>query len=386
MIISINFFHHFFLHTPFSFPTFFLSNTAIVVAPIPSGDPCLPSPCGANSQCHAIGQTPACSCLPNYIGRPPNCRPECTSNSECPPTRACINEKCRDPCPGSCGPFATCNVVKHQPICRCQDQYTGDPFSGCYPTPVAPIADEVRQPCNPSPCGINAECRERDGAGSCSCIPEYFGDPYVECRPECILNTDCPRTKACVNQKCRDPCPGACGINAECHVVNHSPTCSCIPGYIGNPSVACHEPPKRMKTSSVNFQDQNLTEIFSSLELDPPQNPCQPSPCGPYSICREINGHGVCSCQPNYIGSPPGCRPECIVSSECSQDKACINQKCVDPCPGTCGDNARCQVINHNPICSCPNGYVGDPFIRCVVEKSMIRFSTCHTSLSIAKF
>lgn len=27
---------------------------------------------------------------------------------------------------------------------------------------------------------------------------------------------------------------------------------------------------------------------------------------------------------------------------------------------------ARCQVVNHNPICSCPNNYVGDPFEQCV--------------------
>lgn len=42
----------------------------------------------------------------------------------------------------------------------------------------------------------------------------------------------------------------------------------------------------------------------------------------------------------------------------------------MDPCPGTCGFNARCQVINHNPICSCNPGYNGDPFVRCNLETS----------------
>jgi len=96
-----------------------------------------------------------------------------------------------------------------------------------------------------------------------------------------------------------------------------------------------------------------------------PENPCIPSPCGPNSQCREINGQGVCSCLPNYIGSPPSCRPECVVSSECPQDKACQNQKCVNPCPGPCGLNSRCNVNNHSPICSCNRGYTGDPFSRC---------------------
>lgn len=98
-------------------------------------NPCVPSPCGPNSQCRDTGHTAVCSCVQNYIGRPPNCRPECTSNSECPSHLACINERCKDPCPGSCGHYASCSVTGHQPICRCQDQYTGDPFTGCHPLP-----------------------------------------------------------------------------------------------------------------------------------------------------------------------------------------------------------------------------------------------------------
>lgn len=94
-------------------------------------NPCVPSPCGPNSLCRDHSGTPACSCLSNYIGRPPNCRPECTINAECPGNLACVNEKCRDPCPGSCGIYATCNTVKHVPQCVCQNGYTGDPFSGC---------------------------------------------------------------------------------------------------------------------------------------------------------------------------------------------------------------------------------------------------------------
>lgn len=110
--------------------------------------------------------------------------------------------------------------------------------------------------------------------------------------------------------------------------------------------------------------------------------PCQPSPCGQYSQCRVVNDHAVCSCISNYIGSPPNCKPECVVSSECIQDKTCINQKCKDPCPGTCGINARCQVVNHNPICSCNNGFTGDPFVRCIQEESKhVVFILCFSYL-----
>lgn len=101
-----------------------------------------------------------------------------------------------------------------------------------------------------------------------------------------------------------------------------------------------------------------------------PNNPCVPSPCGSYSICREINTRPVCSCQANYFGAPPNCRPECVVSSECSHDRSCVNQRCVDPCPGTCGYNAQCRVTHHNPICSCNPGFIGDPFVQCIREQS----------------
>lgn len=113
-------------------------------------------------------------------------------------------------------------------------------------------------------------------------------------------------------------------------------------------------------------------------------DPCMPSPCGLNSQCRTLNQHAVCSCLPTYIGAPPNCRPECIVSSECPLDKSCINQKCKDPCPGTCGQNAKCQVVNHNPICSCNNGYTGDPFVRCVIEQSKLSPISQSHSLSLS--
>lgn len=108
--------------------------------------------------------------------------------------------------------------------------------------------------------------------------------------------------------------------------------------------------------------------MFIFLSAVPPRNPCDPSPCGPNSQCRMLNGNAACTCLAGYVGSPPSCRPECVVSAECSQNRACINQKCKDPCPGTCGLHARCQVVNHNPICSCPPKMAGDPFVRCVEE------------------
>lgn len=127
--------------------------------------------------------------------------------------------------------------------------------------------------------------------------------------PECVINQDCARDKACFSQRCRDPCVDACGLNAICQVVNHQAVCSCPPGYYGEPRVQCRRQP-----------------------LEEPQP-----------------------------------RPECTQNSECSNDKACINQACRDPCreTHTCGANAECRVQQHRPLCTCREGFTGNAQLQC---------------------
>lgn len=155
-----------------------------------------------------------------------------------------------------CGINAECRVVSHSATCVCINGYTGDPFTQCSP-PQAPLYDEPSQPCQPNPCGPNAVCREQNGAGSCSCLDEYFGNPYEGCKPECILNSDCASNRACTRNKCQDPCPGACGQNTVCQVVNHIPTCTCIQGYSGNPYSYC----------SINQEQRKIDFSFSKTCL-----------------------------------------------------------------------------------------------------------------------
>jgi hypothetical protein len=67
-----------------------------------------------------------------------------------------------------------------------------------------------------------------------------------------------------------------------------------------------------------------------------------------------------------YIGNPyDGCRPECVLNSDCPANLACIRNKCKDPCPGSCALNTECQVVNHLPSCTCNDGFIGDPFKYC---------------------
>lgn len=102
----------------------------------------------------------------------------------------------------------------------------------------------------------------------------------------------------------------------------------------------------------------------STLRPIPP-NPCNPPPCGSNAQCQAVGGVAQCACLAGMIGSVPDCRPECVISSDCPWKQACVNRKCVDPCPGTCGANSECRVVNHAPSCSCHEGFNGNAFADC---------------------
>lgn len=142
--------------------------------------------------------------------------------------------------------------MSHTPNCVCLTGHIGDPFNFCSLTPIQQL--EVISPCEPSPCGSNAICREQNGAGACLCQTDYLGNPYEGCRPECTINSDCPSHKACLNNKCQDPCPGTCASNGLCQVVNHVPTCTCINGYTGDPFQYCSPKPIERKWNPLCFR------------------------------------------------------------------------------------------------------------------------------------
>lgn len=312
--------------------------------------PCQPSPCGPNSQCREVNNQAACSCIPGFIGTPPTCRPECTTNQECPGNLACINQKCVDPCVGTCGNNAKCTVVDHKPICVCLQQYTGNPFVACQiiiETSQAMLPTQT-DPCQPSPCGPNAICQVREEIPSCTCLKDFVGSPPY-CRPECISNSECPSNLACINQKCNDPCLNLCGTRAICNVISHTPQCVCETGYQGDPFTECR-----------------IIITSPAVIKETPAQPCQPSPCGLNAQCLEQNGVGACQCLPEYFGNPyDGCRPECVLNSDCPGNRACQQNRCQDPCPGICALNAQCTTLNHVPLCECLQGYNGDPYRMC---------------------
>lgn len=60
---------------------------------------------------------------------------ECTRNSDCDITEACINRRCQHPCDAHnpCAQNAVCMNANHVADCSCVDGYQGNGFIGCQP-------------------------------------------------------------------------------------------------------------------------------------------------------------------------------------------------------------------------------------------------------------
>lgn len=179
-------------------------------------------------------------------------------------------------------------------MCVCAGDFTGDPFIQCDPSksedasdldslagsfvrsprafvimvesrlfiPVVTPTPVPLNPCRPSPCGANAMCRE--ASGSCVCSPDFYGNPYEGCRPECVINSDCTSNRACIRNRCQDPCPGTCGVNAICEVINHIPACSCQPRYTGDPFRYCQLMQETRKYRADDYRRRCGAGVISS--------------------------------------------------------------------------------------------------------------------------
>ncbi|XP_063706044.1 stabilin-2-like [Culicoides brevitarsis] len=362
--------------------------------------------CGINSVCVPRGSS-ACECLcpyqfqhqPNYGCFPPQCR----TNDDCRRDQSCKNGKCVSLCVGACGVNARCELTPQRTIsCQCYFGYIGDASVFCYP---APPSDLCRSRCGNNPntdcrilhgvphcfcksgfvkningdciheCEVDSQCPDFhfcsnyrclpvckicDKAGAdcigydglhsaeCQCPKNYRGNPYKRCEPECYVDEECPFNKPfCQNGRCFDPCLVSCGKNANCFVKDKKVACVCPPGTEGNPMFRC-DPKQR-------------------------RDPCNPSPCGENAFCEigtTCNGVcAICTCPRGFKGDP---NRKCVVGtcnndSECFYNQACIDYQCIDLCkpPGICGKNANCTTRAHKTVCSCPEGFSGDPAQEC---------------------
>lgn len=348
-----------------------------------------PCNCGENSICSVRSHVATCSCDNGYEGNPNiACRTVgCRSNSECDADKSCINSNCINPClvNDPCGNNAECYARDNQAQCRCLNGYRGNPRTSCHivgcmsnndcPSEKRCVNEQCIDPCiYENTCSPRAECKASNHMAVCKCPPGLVGNPYIDCRPEiqpqCVYDTDCHSTLACIDSKCKDPCIALepCSLPSRCQVIPSSPVrtmiCICPEGYISSGSGTC-KPIESIKViGCIADSDCSIdTSCINSLC----RNPCN---CGPNAQCRIKEHKPVCTCEQGYDGNPEiSCtKIGCSSDSECSGTHSCINRQCVPVCSAeTCGDNAECFGIHHRSICECPSGLSGDPKLSCIL-------------------
>lgn len=117
------------------------------------------------------------------------------------------------------------------------------------------------------------------------------------------------------------------------------------------------------------------------------RNPCDHAKaCGINAECLAANHEASCRCPAKTIGDPlEACTPtECNDSNDCSENEACINFKCIDPCllDNVCGNNADCSAFNHIGVCTCQPGSTGDPHLGCIPVQYCATESQCPAGTS----
>lgn len=239
-------------------------------------NPCsLRGACGENALCRAIVHKPRCSCPQCYVGLPQRaCKPdpqcdiskltpseipaiECSSNADCPANMACNHgsRECYSPCraPSSkCRENKKCEVHAHRAVCVCKSGFVVNDRGElmCAPEHAQCTRDaqcpsnracadgRCVDPCSTrhNPCGSNKTCEVLDHRPVCICMRD--------CNPSlsiCLRDSGCPRSQACRNYKCEDPClTASCRADAPCYVEDHRPVCKfCPPGFVTDSKYGC---------------------------------------------------------------------------------------------------------------------------------------------------
>ena len=83
----------------------------------------------------------------------------------------------------------------------------------------------------------------------------------------CSSDSECSSSEACRNRNCINPCivDKPCSPSAICSVQNHKSTCTCPPGFEGDPYRQCSK--SKLNIFLVNSKEVYWCFIFYTMDL-----------------------------------------------------------------------------------------------------------------------
>ncbi|KAL1451861.1 hypothetical protein WDU94_006197, partial [Cyamophila willieti] len=274
------------------------------------------------------------------------------------------------------------------PLLRNECSKDADCSSGlvCSADPLSGLRKCVNL-CANTACGVNELCTVDPATGSpaCDCKPGFSWNALTSgCElpslPQCSSNKDCQEHLQCRPDalgvlQCANPCDEfQCPANSTCSSVNHQGTCSCLPGYTGNPELraGCQPIPLNTCTSDQQCAETQRCSTDASSGIQTCENSCDRIKCGKNSVCVVNNHEPRCVCPPgSYVGDPHvECRQvPCVYNHDCPSSQACdlLSHTCISACDeDPCHPTARCEDTGASGkdgvVCSCPELSVGDPY------------------------
>ena len=151
--------------------------------------------------------------------------PECRVDRDCPPQLTCMSESCQNPC-------RVTNPCSRSQQCVVTDTRSAIRSVACI-CPEGTLA------------GYGGTCESGKFFLLLFCSQmhvECYFFLIVDAKPQCESDFDCQFDQKCSQGNCVPACSlVSCGLNALCLPKNHRGVCECIPGYFGNPSIACNK-------------------------------------------------------------------------------------------------------------------------------------------------
>jgi len=217
-----------------------------------------------------------------------------------------------------------------------------------------PQPQEEKNPCEPNPCGENTLCYSNGGIIGCECVSGFAipegGDPFDGC-----FSPSAP-----VAAKGRRPPVGAVGDSGG------SATAAIPPRPLDQGVIGEGVSGEIVRESLTQGGAEPRTLDDGGSRLQAGHRPGQLAPRRPAATSR-----------PNiiHVDTKELFPDECLIHEDCEDSHFCNPEelKCHDACTlAVCGDGALCTSKLHRPVCSCPNGFEGNPYDTCVKSPSRV--------------